>query len=629
MFWSDRIAAGLSGEQVVNDSKTPSGRVHVGALRGVIIHDVMFRALSERGLPAKYIFGVDDFDPLDERPADIAITDDDLGRPLCNVPAPAGSTASDIAEHYIREFFEIFRELGVETDVYRMRDVYRSGRFDEAIDVILSQADVVRRIYKEVSGSERAADWLPFQIVCERCGRVGTTEVSDYRDGQVSYRCSPTLVTWAVGCGNQGRVSPFGGAGKLPWKLEWAAKWHVFKVTVEGAGKDHNTRGGSRDVAAACVEKLFGRKAPQNIPYEFFLVGGAKMSSSRGVGAAARDIADLLSPELLRFLLVRPLPRHPVDFEPSADSLVKLFNDFDRHRERAFDDPAAPEDVKRTYHFADPSAAANYFQPPFQLVLAWTQLPHVDLFAAATQRKGAPLTGDEHAHLEHRIQAARLWLERYASPEERLELQPNLPDSAERLGATARAFLDRLGGLLEDVEWDEECIQTAIFDAARLTPIPQGEGFAVIYTVLFDRRQGPKAGNILAFLDRAFVVERFRGLPYSVAAFFEESAETPEVFEAWLARHREQIQSIDVAVQWVRREPATNGGAGAGAATGSLGAVEFVVTRNDGKREMHRVIPDGLKALAEQGDAAVEAARAEASQFAGALRDKYRLPIAG
>ncbi len=34
MFWADELASTLSGSQVVNDSKTPSGTVHVGSLRG-------------------------------------------------------------------------------------------------------------------------------------------------------------------------------------------------------------------------------------------------------------------------------------------------------------------------------------------------------------------------------------------------------------------------------------------------------------------------------------------------------------------------------------------------------------------------------------------------------------------
>ena len=42
MLWCDKIAAQVEGEQLINDSKTPSGRAHVGALRGVLIHDVVF-----------------------------------------------------------------------------------------------------------------------------------------------------------------------------------------------------------------------------------------------------------------------------------------------------------------------------------------------------------------------------------------------------------------------------------------------------------------------------------------------------------------------------------------------------------------------------------------------------------
>ena len=68
MFWADKIAADVQGFQVVNDSKTPSGRVHVGSLRGVIIHDVIHRALKHAGKPFKFRYGVDDYDALDTVP---------------------------------------------------------------------------------------------------------------------------------------------------------------------------------------------------------------------------------------------------------------------------------------------------------------------------------------------------------------------------------------------------------------------------------------------------------------------------------------------------------------------------------------------------------------------------------
>ena len=194
------------------------------------------------------------------------------------------SSFSDISEHYIQDFFSVFRDLNVEAETYRMRDVYRSGQFNEAIDDILRNAATVRRVYKEVSKSERPDNWYPFQAVCEQCGRIGTTEVTDYDGKEVTYTCRPDLVTWASGCGYQGKVSPFDGKGKLPWKLEWTAKWKTFHITIEGAGKDHTTKGGSRDVAAACLRKIFHQAPPLNIPYEFFLVGGRQDEFVQGAG---------------------------------------------------------------------------------------------------------------------------------------------------------------------------------------------------------------------------------------------------------------------------------------------------------------------------------------------------------
>ena len=64
--------------------------------------------------------------------------------------------------------------------------------------------------YKEVSGAERPAHWLPFQTICEKCGCIGTTEVSDYDGREVSYMCRVdkvvnTKLNLGRGCGYEGR----------------------------------------------------------------------------------------------------------------------------------------------------------------------------------------------------------------------------------------------------------------------------------------------------------------------------------------------------------------------------------------------------------------------------------------
>ncbi len=576
MQWLNQLGQRVSADQlqIINDSKTPSGRVHVGALRGVLIHDAAFRFLKERGVPVKYLFGVDDYDPLDELPKGREeFFQPYLGAPLCNVPPPEGSSAPDMAEHYIGEFFQIFTELGVVAETYRMRDIYRSGRFNEPIDTILRNGDKVRKVYREVSGSIRPDDWYPFQVICEQCGRIGTTQVTEYDGREVTYVCRPDLVKWATGCGQQGKVSPFDGNGKLPWKLEWVAKWHVFPVTVEGAGKDHSTKGGSRDVSAGCLKEIWGERPPYNIPYEFFLVEGAKMSSSKGIGAAAREIADLLPPELLRYLMLGTWPSRPVNFSTGEEYFVKSFNEWDRLHQRTFQDPKAKEDDRLLFRLTETAPEGPYFDVPFQLVLTLIQMPHVDLVGEVELRKGSPLTELERAKLERRIQTARLWLDRYAEDEEKLTLQESLPVRAAELSASQRGLLHGLAASLETAPWEEEALQTLIFDTARLTPVDGPTAFQAIYRVLFDRASGPKAGNVLAYLDREMVVRRFREVPLDLAGFWRETGISVEDLEAFFVKEQAKLATIQVTE--VSTEPPVT---------------EVTVTMADGRAHGRRVL---------------------------------------
>ncbi|MGA2749512.1 MAG: lysine--tRNA ligase [Verrucomicrobiota bacterium] len=609
MFWCDQLVETIAGPQIINDSKTPSGRAHVGALRGPLIHDAIFRTLKARGVPVRYLFGVDDYDPVDEIPYGQAEHFEKyLGAPLCNTPPPPGSNATDMAEHYISEFFSVFAELGIRPEFYRMRDIYRGGKFNEAIDSILRKADVVRRIYKEVSGAERSADWHPFQVVCENCGRVGTTVVTAYDGKEVTYECRPGLVKWAKGCGHRGKVSPFNGNGKLPWKLEWCAKWRTFPVTIEGAGQDHSTKGGSRDVAMACLRAIFGQEPPLNCPYDFFLVGGAKMSSSKGVGATSREMADFLPPEILRFLLIRPFPRQPVNFEPSEVHIIKLFNDFDRYHHKYHHDPKADAGDRRIYELSEVNAEPDHWLADFQLVAALTQMPHLDITRELEKRKGTPFTELERHHLQLRIRAARYWVEHYATEEEKTRLQDSLPARAHELSATQRAFLHTLAKLLPAARWAGDPLQVCIFNAARLTPIDQPAAFKAIYRVLLDRENGPKAGNLLSFLERDFVVARCQELPVDTIKFLEETGITKDSFQQWLAKEKANVTALKTNLEWVSAAPAPGHG---------LGAIEFLATLTDGKTYCKRVV-----------EKEIEGFDSRARQWLGELEKQCEIKIA-
>src|SRR3984893_8432537 len=629
MFWCDQLIEKIEGPQTINDSKTPSGRAHVGALRGPLIHDAIYRTLEAKGVPARYLFGVDDYDPVDEIPyGEAAHFAKYLGMPLCNVPPPAGSKATDMADHYSSEFLSVFGDLGIRPELYRMRDIYRTGRFNEVIDSILREAHVVRRIYQEVSGAERAADWHPFHVICENCGRIGTTIVTDYNGTVVSYECKPDIVKWAEGCGHRGEISPFNGKCKWPWKLERCAMSRIFPVTIEGAGQDHSTKGGSREVATACLRAIFGQEPPLNCPYSFFLVGGAKMSSSKGIGVTSREMADFLPPEILRFLLIRPSPRQPVNFEPSEVYTVKLFNEFDRYHHKFYHDLKATPEEKRIYELSQVQPEPEHWLADFKLVAALAQTPHLDPVKELEKRKGSPFTDIELKHLALRIRAARYWVEHYATDEEKTRLHETLPARAHELSATQRAFLQILAKLLPLTPWEGDALQICIFNAARLTPIDQPSAFKAIYRVLLDRDNGPKAGNLVSFLDRDFVVRRCSELPVDKFTFWEETGITHEPFERWLTKERSNISFLSVNLDFLfvgRDLPANLVGQHY---EHGMGILEFFATMFDGKTYCKRVLFDRFKSLDTLVEKEIEYFGHHAREWIGELENKFALKIA-
>jgi lysyl-tRNA synthetase class 1 len=201
-------------------------------------------------------------------------------------------------------------------------------------------------------------------------------------------------------------------------------------------------------------------------------------------------------------------------------------------------------------------------------------MPHLDTEREITKRTGRPLTEVELKHLRQRIASAKLWVQDYASEEEKTHLQPTLPGRSQTLSETQRAFLHQLADALPETPWGDDALQAKVFEIARLTPIEQPLAFKAIYRVLLDREAGPKAGNLLAFLDVGFVVPRFRELPVDRIEFWRESKIAPEDLETWLEKEREKI----AAQSWTTHM------------VGNIAAFEIVFTMLDGKKHLKRLV---------------------------------------
>ncbi len=528
MDWADELAASVEGPQVVNDSKTPSGTVHVGSLRGPVILDVIARALRLRGTQTSLLYGVDDLDPMD---AQALLTPDaiehEMGRPLAHVPDQAGDCHPSYARHHAQTFIDTFAGLGIQPDrYYWMSEIYASGAVDPFIRTALDRAAAVREIYRRVANVQHPDDWHPIAVVCENCGKVGTTIVTRWDGERVFYECRPNLVTWAHGCGQSGWVAPFGGRAKLGWNLEWAAQWTIFGVTIEPCGKDLSTAGGSRDRADAIAREVFEREPPLNVPYEFLNIGGRKMSTSKGLGVAAHEIVRVVPPEQLRLLFLRPRPQSAIEFDPiESDAIPRLFDEFDRLAEATAgrpvrgELPAGYESVFR-YSLLDPKAdvadVAAAFRPAFGHLALLRQIPGVDIEARLEAEKGAPLTDTEQATARERSTAADAWLETFAPDRARIAVRRDrLPDEADALEPAQRAWLGTLAeaalaGGPDGSPASGDAWQALLFATATDAGLPPGSAFAALYLAFLGRSNGPRAGWLLASLDPSFVLERLR-----------------------------------------------------------------------------------------------------------------------
>ena len=115
MYWADEIAEAVMARPKdlykVHDYKTPSGRIHVGALRGVVVHAIVTRALEAHGHKAAYTYGFDDYDAMDGFPQYLPESFRQyMGRPLCNIPSPEEGYES-FAQYYAQEFIDSFHKF--------------------------------------------------------------------------------------------------------------------------------------------------------------------------------------------------------------------------------------------------------------------------------------------------------------------------------------------------------------------------------------------------------------------------------------------------------------------------------------------------------------------------------------
>ena len=280
-----------------------------------------------------------------------------------------------------------------------------------------------------------------------------------------------------------------------------------------GGEKDHRTKGGAGEIAYAISREVFNREPPLNIPYEFFNVGGKKMSSSKGAGSSSREVADLLPPYILRLLLIQKEPKRTIDFIPDGDTIPILFDTYDKFAEAYF--AGVKDDFTRLFPFVHPpkgrSKITKRIFPRFSEIAYLVQMPHIDLHKHVEVEAGKALTAADIKELEIRKKYAERWLTTYAPEDYKFEIKKEFPERAVNLSALQKKSLALILAFLEsskNLEGQE--LHTKLHEIKTSLAIDPKEFFSAIYLSILGKESGPKAGWFLSVLPKDFLIQRFK-----------------------------------------------------------------------------------------------------------------------
>jgi lysyl-tRNA synthetase class 1 len=515
VFWADKwakeiIKSGKYKPYWVDDMKTPSGRIHVGSLLGVVIHDNLHKALLAQGQKAVFTYCINDMDSMDGFPVYL---DRDkfykyMGTPLCKIPSPEPGFAS-FAEYFAKEFIGVFNKIGCQPKIIWTHELYAQGKFDELIKTSLDQTAKIRELYKEQYKNFKPEEFFPYQPICPQCGKISTTKVSKWDGEYVYFECKKDAVTYTEGCGYKGKVRPEKQNGKMPYKIEWPAHWKLLGITIEWSGKDHMTKGGSHEIAAKICEQIFHYPTPNAELYEHVLIGGKKMSSSKGFGASAKEMSEILPPEVLRFFLSKTHYRRTIDFDPAGNTIPKLFDEYDSYAKTYYQDKNS--DLAKVWQLCQVKEIPEkeFFLPRFRDVANYLQSSTVDIYEKFKQIKGTNLTSQEKTILEERIKYAKLWLKSYAPEELVYEVSPTLPKEAASLTSEQKKYLVSLISLISQKPWQPEELQQQMYELTKKLNIPTKQAFQAIYLSLIGKNFGPKAAWFILGHNQEKLLKRF------------------------------------------------------------------------------------------------------------------------
>ena len=484
-----------------------SGFPHIGSLGDAARSFAVTLALREQGYNSELVAFCDDKDGLRKVPAGLPDSlEKYLGFPVTSIPDPFGCHES-YGRHMSSLLLGALDECGIEYHYMSAKEVYEKGLLDDEIRALLLDAEKVGAIVKQEVGQERYTEVLPYFAVCGNCGRMYTTQVSQFlpEENKVLYACGGMEIKgkWIEGCGFKGEADVSKGEGKLTWKGEFAARWKALDVRFEAFGKDIAD---SVRINDRICREVLQFEPPSHAQYEMFLdKSGKKISKSTGNVFTPQVWFRYGSPRsLVLLMLKRFVGTRTLD----VSDIPSYMNELDDLEDVYFGKKLAKDErelekVRGLYEYlwalkppGKPSVHAPYNLLTFLAKMAPRDGAEA-FIAEKLQGYGYLQKGqlfDED--LRKRAEYAFNWIKDF---EEIRETSVSLSDEE-------KAAMMELVEVLK-VEDEPEKIQNAIFNTAKKHGLPLGGFFKTLYTILLGAQQGPRLGPYLLAMGKQNVID--------------------------------------------------------------------------------------------------------------------------
>ncbi|WP_028974976.1 lysine--tRNA ligase [Spirochaeta cellobiosiphila] len=503
--WADINAAKIVREKGEKDiyvcasGITPSGTIHIGNFREIMSVDLVVRALQSLGKQVKFVYSWDDYDVFRKVPKNMpAELEQYLRQPITLVPDTTG-----VADSYARaneiELETQLHKVGIDPHYIYQANEYRASKYAEGIKIALQKKEEIRAALDEHRTTPLPSDWMPVSVFCNSCNR-DTTRVTAY-DGDygVSYECE---------CGHKETVDLRNTkAVKLPWRIDWPMRWKHENVDFEPAGKDHHSEGGSFDTSRNVV-KVFDGEAPVTFQYDFISIKGrgGKISSSSGEVISLRDVLEVYTPEVCRFLFAGTRPN--TEFSISFDlDVLKIYEDYDKCERIYFGVDVANAKKKekndRIYELSQTHDVPK--EMPFQVQIRHltNQLQTFDGDIERTIASFGDLTEAQKESLRGRAVCAWNWVKNFAPEDFRFSIRKPTdpaPSISEDHTAAVKSVYDLIDKEMDTL--DEKALNNRIYDIAHENNIEPVELFKTLYLLIVGKEKGPRLASFLKIIGK-------------------------------------------------------------------------------------------------------------------------------